>query len=200
MPALRRRGIQAHFAPMSKGAPQPEFDALWNRLAPHVRAAVLRHRWGDASLGADDLVQEVRIRLWQVVSGDRKSRRNASYYYKVVNSAIIDCLRRHRGTLPHGRREFAPRDAQPDQDPVNTVASDAPAPDRTVLDADRAARLRRALARLPEDRARAVGLHLQGFTVAEIAELMGCDHDRAHNLTYRGVRALKQGMKGQSDE
>ena len=185
---------------MSNDAPQPDFDALWAKMAPHVRAAVFRHRWGDASLAADDLVQEVRIRLWQVMSGDRKSSRNASYYYKVVNSAIIDCLRRHRGTLPHGKREFGPPDAQPDQEPVNTVASDTPAPDRTVLDADRADRLRSALARLPKDRSRAVRLHLQGFTVTEIAELMGCDYDRAHNLTYRGVRALKQGMKGQSDE
>src|SRR6056297_3220592 len=51
-----------------------------------------------------------------------------------------------------------------------------------------------AIRQLPPDRRRAVTLFLQGFTVLEIAELLGCDLNRAHNLAYRGVRALKESM------
>lgn len=168
------------------------FEALWRRMAPHVRAAVSRHRSSDAALGADDLVQEVRIRVWNVYRGDRNSRFRASYYYRVVNSAIVDCLRAHRGTLPHGIRAD---DDQESGDALERVDSGVQAPD-AVLERDRrGATLEAALDRLPTDRGRAVRLYLQGFTVAEIAELLGCDADRAHNLTYRGIRALKQGMK-----
>lgn len=167
------------------------FDVLWQRMAPHVRAAVSRYRSSDAALGADDLVQEVRIRVWNVFRGDRNSRFRASYYYRVVNSAIIDCLRAHRGTLPHGIRT---EDEEPGGE-LERVDSDVEAPDAALERLRRSEALEAALGRLPKDRGRAVRLYLQGFTVAEIAELLGCDADRAHNLTYRGIRALKQQMK-----
>ncbi|RMF42824.1 MAG: hypothetical protein D6753_06575, partial [Planctomycetota bacterium] len=51
-----------------------DFEALWCRLAPHLRAALQRYRWTDGALSAEDLVQEARIRLWEVLSGDRKRR------------------------------------------------------------------------------------------------------------------------------
>jgi len=175
---------------MASDREEPAFDALWRRLAPHVRAAVLRRRWSDAALTPDDLVQEVRIRVWQVWSGDRKSALRASYYHTVVNSAIIDTLRRHRGTLAHGMRDQGPDG----DDALARVETPLPGPDEHVGDRDRVTRLAAALKALPSDRATAVKLYLQGFSVAEIAELMACDHDRAHNLTYRGVRALKKRM------
>lgn len=171
--------------------PEPlDFDTLWRRLAPQVRAAVLRYRWSDAALGPDDLVQEVRIRVWEVLSRDRKSKLGASYYIKVVNSAVVDCLRKHRGTLAHGIRDAG----EPDLDPLDQVQAETPAPDEAMQSELDRRRLTSALNALPPERRRAVTLFLQGFTITEIAELLHCDNDRAHNLTYRGVRALKQRM------
>lgn len=174
---------------------RPSFEELWRRLAPHVRAAVARHPSRDAALGADDIAQEVRIRVWTVYDGDRNARLGTSYYYRVVNSAIIDCLRAHRGTLSHSRRAG---DDEPDGI-VEHIDSDESGPDAAHEDELRRRRLRTAIARLPAARRRAVKLFLQGFTVTEIAELLGCDHDRAHNLTYRGVGALKRTMKDEQD-
>ncbi|MDT8438990.1 MAG: sigma-70 family RNA polymerase sigma factor [Wenzhouxiangellaceae bacterium] len=171
-------------------APRPSFEALWQKLAPHVRAAVLRCRPADSALDADDLLQEVRIRVWQVWQGDRKSQLRASYYYKVVNSAMVDALRRHRGTLAGAQREHD--DGLEER--LDRIDSPEPGPDHRLADDHRRRRLAAALGALPAERRRAVGLFLQGFTVPEIAELMACDHDRAHNLTYRGIRALKRTM------
>ncbi len=182
---------------MNDEAKTDSFEVLWRRLAPHARAAALRYRSRDAALGTDDLVQEVRIRVWEVYRGDRNSRFNASYYYKVVNSAIIDCLRAHRGTLAHSIR------AQDDETPgaeLERVESNVEAPDAELERRARAQALNSALDRLPKERARAVRLYLQGFTVPEIAELLGCGPDRAHNLTYRGTRALKKQMKKDQDD
>lgn len=172
---------------------KPEFDELWRTLAPHVRAAVSCHRSRDLALAADDLVQEVRIRVWNVHAGDRNSRLNTSYYYKVVNSAIIDCLRSHRGTLAHSvRSENDGDDEQPAL--VETIGGEDRGPDALFEEQEQRSRLLAAIEQLPADRRRAVTLFLQGFTVPEIAELFGCDRNRAHNLTYRGVRALKDLM------
>lgn len=174
------------------------FDELWHRIAPHVRAAVMRHRSRDAALAADDLVQEVRIRVWQVYRRDRNARFRASYYYTVVNSAIVDCLRRNRGTLAHAVRD----EPEPgvDDDPVERIDHPDPGPDQRFDDELRARRLQAAIDALPADRARAMSLFLQGFTVPEIAELMNCDRNRAHNLTYRGMRALKSSMQDDKGE
>lgn len=181
---------------MSSDENPPSFEDLWRRLAPHVRAAVARHPSRDAALDADDLLQEVYIRVWTVYRRDTKPRFVASYYYKVVNSAIIDCLRAHRGTLAHSRRAE-------DEDPAGAVerlGSPVAAPDAIALEDERTRRLDAAMERLPEARRRAVRLFLQGFTVDEIAELLGCDRNRAHNLTYRGTRALKNELGEPHDE
>ena len=174
---------------------KPDFDELWRKLAPHVRAAVSRHRSRDVALAADDLTQEVRIRVWNVYTRDRNSRLKASYYYKVVNSAIIDCLRSYRGTLSHSVR--AESTGEPDSDEtalVEQIGSGEEGPDAHFAEQQQRARLLAAIDQLPAERRRAVTLFLQGFTVPEIAELLGCDKTRAHNLTYRGVRALKARM------
>lgn len=173
-------------------ADKPDFETLWRALAPHVRIAALKRRSADPSLGVDDMIQEVRIRVWQVYSRDRKSVLRASYYYKVINSAIIDALRAHRGALAHSARAH-----DDDGDPLDRIEADEPAPDRALDDDKRRAALNDALAALDDDQRRAVGLFLQGFTVPEIAELMHCKRDRAHNLTYRGIRALKKRMGSQ---
>jgi RNA polymerase sigma factor (sigma-70 family) len=65
-------------------------------------------------------------------------------------------------------------------------------PEGAFAEAERAQRLRAAIDRLPSSRREAVRLFLQGFTDDEIAELLGCDRNRAHNLTYRGTRQLKK--------
>lgn len=180
---------------MSPDDPRLSFAELWHRLAPHVRAAIARHPSRDAALGAEDLLQEVRIRVWTVYEGDRNSRFRPSYYYKVVNSAIIDSLRAHRGTLAHARRE------EDDEagGAVEQVGSTERPPETVAEDAGRFDRLRAAIRRLPAARRRAVGLFLQGFTIPEIAELLGCDEGRAHNLTYRGIRALKKDMSDSNE-
>lgn len=175
---------------MTDASESLDFETLWRKLAPQVRVAVLRYRWSDPALGPDDLVQEVRIRVWEVLSRDRKSTLGASYYIKVVNSAIVDCLRKHRGTLAHGIRDLG----EPDQDPLEQLPAETPSPDDVIQNDADGRRLQAALDALPGNRRRAVALFLQGFTIAEIAELLNCDIDRAHNLTYRGVRALKQRM------
>lgn len=169
---------------------QAEFEQLWASIAGHVRAAVARHRSKDVALAADDLLQEVRIRVWEICQRDNKSGFNTSYYMRVVNSAIIDSLRKHRGTLAHSQRDYG----DGGEDILEHMDGNLPGPDQQLDAALRRTRLLAAINSLPADRAQAVGLYLQGFNAAEIAELMQCDKHRAHNLAYRGARELKQKM------
>jgi DNA-directed RNA polymerase specialized sigma24 family protein len=47
------------------------------------------------------------------------------------------------------------------------------------------------MARLPENRRLAVGLHLRGMTTDEIADLMEWSEPKARNLVYRGLKDLR---------
>jgi RNA polymerase sigma factor (sigma-70 family) len=138
------------------------------------------------ALAADDLLQEVRIRVWETCQRDNNSSFNTSYYMRVVNSAIIDSLRKHRGTLAHSVRAYG----NEEQDMLAELGADEPGPEQ-LLD--------HALQRLPKARAQAVALYLQGYNAEEIAGLMKCDRHRAHNLAYRGVRELKQLLLAEVD-
>ena len=50
----------------------------------------------------------------------------------------------------------------------------------------------RIMAGLEPDKRRAIGLHLQGFTTDEIAELLGWSEPKARNTVYRSMAALRQ--------
>jgi DNA-directed RNA polymerase specialized sigma24 family protein len=57
-----------------------------------------------------------------------------------------------------------------------------------------------ALAQLPENRRRAVGLHLQGLTTAEIGALLGWSEPKARNLVHRGLKDLRQSLRASGIE
>ena len=97
-----------------------------------------------------------------------------------------------RGTLSHAT-PAAEADAE---GVVKRLGAPDGSPDAAFAEAERAERLQAAIQRLPESRRQAVRLFLQRFAVDEIAELLGCDRNRAHNLTYRGTRQLKQDLSG----
>jgi DNA-directed RNA polymerase specialized sigma24 family protein len=49
-----------------------------------------------------------------------------------------------------------------------------------------------SMARLPENRRRAVVLHLRGYRTEEIAQRAGWSNAKARNLVYRGLSDLRQ--------
>jgi RNA polymerase sigma-70 factor (ECF subfamily) len=56
-------------------------------------------------------------------------------------------------------------------------------------------RLYQALARLPERQQIAVRMkHLQGRTLAEIGEILGCNADAAAAVVARGIRSLQANL------
>jgi DNA-directed RNA polymerase specialized sigma24 family protein len=54
------------------------------------------------------------------------------------------------------------------------------------------------MARLPDRRRTAVGLHLEGLTTQEIADLLGWSEPKARNLVYRGLNDVRQSLKGRA--
>lgn len=158
-------------------------DTVLTRFGGMVRAIGARYRLPEAEL--EELVQEVRLRLWSALgTSERIEAASSSYLYRASVSAAIDVIRRGR---QRGEREVALDGALP----LDTLADDAGRPDCAAERAELAAQVERALTTIPRSREAVVRMYLAGYGSGEIAEIMGWTEAKARNLVYRGLADLR---------
>ena len=169
-------------------------DELLTAYGAFLRNAVRRLCPSTLGVSTDEIEQDARIRLWHALKRERNITDPASYLYRIAATAAIDAMRRVRA-----RREHQLDDIAGDEGvgaPVATPLSPAArSPEELAADRQTGDRIRAALARLPENRRRAVGLHLQGFTSTEIGRLLDWSEPKARNLTHRGLKDLRRLLK-----
>lgn len=179
----------ASSAPMSQDS--DEVDA---RLA-HVlsdfgsRLGVLMRGYRLDRHGIDpaDVEQEVRIRLWKAISRDRSGAFHASYVQRVVATTVIDALRRAevRATEP----------LPEDDDERGDWPESGISPEQSASDEERMSGLQRCLSEIPERRRLPITLHLQGYSLQEIADVVGTSAEAARKLVTRGLDGLKSRLR-----
>jgi RNA polymerase sigma factor (sigma-70 family) len=155
------------------------------RFASVVRVVAARYHLSPAD--RDDLVQEVRVRLWRAVEVERITTLPASYLYRTATSAALDLIRRRR-TM----REDSLDDVDPSG--LRFVAPAADPEQRAEL-SELALHIERAIGMIPESRRPVVRMYLAGYGSAEIGELMGWTEAKARNLLYRGLADLRQRLE-----
>jgi RNA polymerase sigma factor (sigma-70 family) len=147
-----------------------------------VRAIGARYHLPESD--QDELLQEVRLRLWKALGTTERIRSaTASYLYQASISAAIDVMRRRRGER---------------EDPIETVMqsdvtadSEMDRPDRVTERRELAAQIDLALGAIPKARRPVVRMYLSGYGSGEIADLMGWTEAKARNLLYRGLADLR---------
>jgi RNA polymerase sigma-70 factor (ECF subfamily) len=138
-----------------------------------------------------DIRQDARLRLWRALQGEREIRNTTSYMYRVAVSATLDALRSAKGL----------REEVLDGDGAAGSGEPQASPEELADRRERTGQVLRALAALPERKRRCVGLHLQGMTTTEIAELLGWSEAKARNLLYRGLHELRERLgEGEGDD
>jgi RNA polymerase sigma factor (sigma-70 family) len=161
-------------------------EAAIERWGGLIRQAAFRHGLGGADL--DEVVQDLRIRVWRAL--DRPNEKNpvesASYMYRAAMSAAVDLLRRRRSG-PLGR----PVGLEAVRDTLPAGRGEAPGDETDQVEA-----LGRALERLLPERRVAVRLHLEGKDRSAIAEYTGWSEAKTRNLLYRGLADVKQILAG----
>jgi RNA polymerase sigma-70 factor, ECF subfamily len=133
---------------------------------------------------ADDLAQTVVARvLARVAATAGQAAFKPGYFYKAAHSALVDEIRRRR------RLREVPMDGTP---PMASRLSNAErrAEGREIRDA-----LAACMSGLVESRRRAVMLHLQDHSAAEVGALLDCGQKKAENLIYRGLADLRACLK-----
>jgi RNA polymerase sigma-70 factor (ECF subfamily) len=158
------------------------FDALYASLAPRLRSYFLAMCRNGAL--ADDLVQDTFMQI-------HRSRRTFEVGRPVTPWAFA--IARHV-FLMH-RRRTARRLRFEDSLAADLAGSDVVHDTaQALVDRDR---IERALERVPADQRRALLMHhVQGWSFAEIASRLNIRVNAAKTRAFRGVRKLKEQLRG----
>lgn len=179
---------------------ESRFNTVLAEYGKLLRNAIVSHCPKDIGLDFDDLMQEARLRLWRAISSERDIHDLPSYLHRIAATVTIDAIRSvkarreeqmHLSAEPEGKAE-----SRHNAEPIDAHASPEAVAERQRL----IGILQAALARLPENRRRAVGLNLQGFSTVEIAELMAWSEAKARNLVYRGLDELRNRLRAHGVE
>jgi RNA polymerase sigma-70 factor (ECF subfamily) len=164
----------------------PALEAVVNKFAGLVRGVGWRHRLSEAEI--HEVMQQVRIRLWQAQgTGEQISRVSASYVYRTAVSAVLDMMRRRR----------AQRTEQMISIEDGMVASAIANPEGDLESSELMAQVARAIDTIPLSRRAVVRMYLAGHPREEIADLLGWSEAKTRNLLYRGLGDLRARLTAQ---
>jgi RNA polymerase sigma factor (sigma-70 family) len=184
MQRLRSPHWRRHVRAMGTGVDRlsSTIELVVSRFRTMVRSVGARRGLVDADL--DEVLQEVRIRLWQAGSaGKELEELGSSYLYHVATTAALDMVRR--------RRAHAAERTDDIQDKAQAVVT-ATTPHETLEGRELAAQIDAALETLAMDRRVAVRMHLTGYDREDIARALGWSETRTRNLLYRGLDDLRK--------
>lgn len=165
------------------------FQALFEQYEPRLRAFLRTRCPPGSSVDPDDVLQELKIKIWTLLGREKELDHPASYLMQAAVSTLIDAQRRAAVRRPAAG--FA------DADPESCADSKTPESHAALVQENE--RLQRVIGGLGEDRARVVRLYLQGFGLREMARMTRWSEARCRNLLYRGLADLKSRMKGQDE-
>lgn len=158
-----------------------ELERAVARFERMIRSVGARLDLGEADL--DELLQEVRLRLWKH-RGDSETLRTvgASYVYRTAQSAALDVIRARRARRT-GLDAVVPLDAGSMAAPSDPAAA--------LEERELAARVSAAVAQLPPNRRPVVRMYLEGYDREEIAQVLGWTVGKVRNLLSRGLADLR---------
>jgi RNA polymerase sigma-70 factor (ECF subfamily) len=177
---------------MAEGADEDHalMGAVARGDAGAFRRLVDRHAgWGvgfvermiGARADAEDVVQNAFLRVWQGAAGWEPAARFRTWFYRVLYNLCMDHFRAH--AVPVEEVDEALPDDRPDGEAVYAAAQ-------------RADRVRGAIAALPaRQRAAIVLCYYQELSQADAAATLGVSEGALESLLSRGRAALKKSMQ-----
>jgi len=168
-----------------RGDPEA-FDQLIERYASRLYGLALHA--GSSHHEAEDLVQEIFLRVVKAVRRYREEGRFESWLFRIAMNCIRDRQRKKRAepsAQPIGQEEDRP-------DRWTDLPDTRPGPGQKAESRESAARLGAALSQLPEWEREAIVLrHFSQLSFAEMAKMLDCPINTALSRVHRGLRRLK---------
>jgi RNA polymerase sigma factor (sigma-70 family) len=178
---------------------EERFNAVVDEFGVFLRRAIVRLCPHDLGLQFDDIEQEARMRLWRALQAEREVTNYASYLYRIAATTTIDAMRRVQARHEEQLHVLMEQGV----DDVEVMIAPAPprdSPERQAESREAIRKVSSAVAQLPPDQRRAVGMYLEGMTSQDVANLMGWTEPKSRNLIYRGLKELRKSLRAEGIE
>jgi len=165
------------------------FDTLFRRWVGRVLRYLERMLRDRAA--AEELAQEVFVRVFRARQGYRAEARFSTWLYTIATHLALNELRRPHRRRPHESAE---------EGPALRLASAEPPADEVAHSRRVARRVERALAALPERQRSALWLAaVEGLSYAEVAQALGTTEKSVKALVHRARSALADRVSGEEE-
>jgi RNA polymerase sigma factor (sigma-70 family) len=161
-----------------------DFETALERFSAFIRGHILRFGLNRRGIDPEDVIQDIKLKLWKRYRSEKNSVLRASYIKRVMDSTLIDLLRKVRiqGEFIRPENEEALRRAG--------ALREETSPECYLWE-----RIRGAAETLCESRRKVVKLFLLDMTLDEIASSLNWSKDKTRNLLYRGIDDLKKRVR-----
>ncbi|HOW86649.1 MAG TPA: RNA polymerase sigma factor [Candidatus Aminicenantes bacterium] len=172
---------------------EEEFKKILDVYSPFMNFQVQRFNLVKYGLDPEDILQDVKIRIWKLVRDGRTVLSPTSYIRRIVSSAVIDQLRKRRrddSLYLHEKQKHISEQNYP----YSGETIQKKAFEETVG---------RAIEQLMDTRRQVVKLYLLNLNIQEISIYMNWSIDKTRNLLYRGfadIRKILRAMETQNEK
>lgn len=176
-----------------KGGNIRSFEILVGRHQRPLINYFFRMTWDRQA--AEDMAQEVFIRIYNHAKDYEPQAKFTTYMYRVARNLWIDKMR-HEGHAPRTVSLDAPVDSEGDTF-HDVVSREAPSPDARMDRDERAAIVRTAIETLPDEQKQVLLLaEAKGMKYQEVADVMGIPLGTVKSRMHAAMTKLKDVLAG----
>ncbi len=157
-----------------------DLELVLRKFSNSIRSSVLKFGLEKRGIDPEDIIQEVRIKIWKKFVNEKKVNNHSSYINRIVNSTLIDCIRRSR------RQERLIWHAQQRALLQEGCCQEPGSEDNLFRET-----ITKATDTLLESRRTVVKMFLSDMNIEEISLALKWSQDKTRNLLYRGLADLK---------
>jgi RNA polymerase sigma-70 factor, ECF subfamily len=167
-------------------------DAYRVLVERHSRALFrLAFRMTGNEQDAEDVVQESFLRAYRQLGKFDERASFGTWLYRIAMNCSLDLVRSKK----RRSEQMAPADPELD-DPVLSLPSHDPTPDRMAMSGEVRDRVAAALNELSaSERTAFVLRHFEGMCIEDVSRVLGCQPGAAKHSVFRAVQKLRRALE-----
>ena len=143
---------------------------------------------------AEDVVQESMLRAYKQLSKFDERASFGTWLYRIAANCSLDLMRSRNRRSQH--QALAPEGDQEMENPVMTVPSPDPSPERMALSGEVRERLTAAMGDLSAtERSAFILRHFEGMCIEDVSRVLGCQPGSAKHSVFRAVQKLRRALE-----
>jgi RNA polymerase sigma-70 factor (ECF subfamily) len=173
-------------------AREGDADAYRVLVDRHSRALFrLAYRMTGNEQDAEDVVQESFLRAYRQLGKFDERASFGTWLYRIAVNSSLDLVRSRK----RRSENLAPNDPELD-DPILSLPSHDPAPDRLALSGEVRERVTEAMKELSaSERTAFVLRHFEGMCIEDVSRVLGCQPGAAKHSVFRAVQKLRRALE-----